>query len=191
MSNRLPALPDAGAHGSNGGLASDRGSPPGSVESTAQYQVFPTTFGLREGTLSLEGGRLSFTRPDGEVIFDAAIGEFHSFRTTAMDAGFHLWQGPRRHRILFQRHFGTAARPGIVGAAEDLQKGLADIAQGESETKRWQEVLVPLIAPAPPPGVRVKTPPRGWRYGLRTGGAVAGLTALIVAVVVAFVFLTS
>jgi hypothetical protein len=70
------------------------------IKGSVEYVVFPLTFGWRSGTMQLGDGRLTYTRKRKQrVVFDAPLGELHSFARSSWGTGFHLWHGATRHRF--------------------------------------------------------------------------------------------
>jgi hypothetical protein len=167
------------------------------VEGRVDHVVLPVTLGLRSGTMRLADGRLRYTRRfRRRVVFDAPVGEFHSFARSSMGTGFHLWHGTARHRFIVY-HPVVPATVG-TGLAADLAEGVSTVrqslvahARSQREVASWEDVLVPVIAPQPPPGVRVRPPYSRRRYVLAALAFALTTTLLITAAITAVVFATA
>ncbi len=149
----------------------------------------PITLFMKDGTLALRDGRLSFVTRRGTV-FDHPVHEFHSLAASGV-VGFHLWHADRCYKLVpdytavheFQASsdvVNLAVNAGRIGKAFDADRKMKD-SRGQ-----WFDVLEPLIATAPP-GVKVRRPWPTWAIWL----TVVGVTLAIVAVITAIVFLTS
>jgi hypothetical protein len=162
-------------------------------EGAIDYMVFPLTLGLRSGTLRLAGGRLTYTRKrKRRVVFDAPVGEFHSFARAYRGTGFHLWHGSTRHRFLVYRPvLGVELGPSLAAEAiegfDRMRKGLAQEALSRAEVDGWHDALVPHIAASAPPDVAVRRPLRGARFWFALLGSAVAVTLAFMAVVTAIV----
>jgi hypothetical protein len=163
------------------------------LESDLDLVVVPITLGLRTGRMRLADGRLSFTRRRRRrVVFDAPVGEFHSVARSSLGTGFHLWHGTRRYRFVAHEPvvpaaYGSSAVADVAEAVTQLHQGLAATVRSRDAVDRWHDALSPLLAPAPPPGTRVRRPMTGRRFVATLLGATIGATALLVAAITAIV----
>lgn len=154
------------------------------LETPAQYQRFirvPVTFTQQSGTLRLAAGRLSFRRSRGRVVFDGALGDFHSFAPCYAGLGFHIWQGSRCHVVVFQRYgippIGSLGLIGLVLSLEATREAIERLPKSVSDARKWQRVLPALITSSPPLDVRVRPPFSTRKYWAAVSGAVIGLVA--------------
>ncbi len=120
----------------------------GAYESRGSYRTNMTALGVRPGLLRATSGeavdRLTFIADDGEVFFDAPIGEFHSVGLAEMNRTLEVWQGEKRHRI-------SLAPEGV------LMGNIVGEFQSKSLATQWCDYLQPLQG-SPPLGVKVKKP---------------------------------
>jgi hypothetical protein len=163
-----------------------------STEGSVDYVVFPLTFGLRSGTMRLADGRLTYTRKrKGRVVFDAPLGEFHSFARSSLSTGFHLWHGAARHRfVVYHPVLPVELGPGVLDLVEDadqLRLSLTAHAISRAEVDRWHDAIVPVIAAQPPRGVRVRPPLSRGKFLAAMLGFAISVASVVAAVVVAIV----
>ena len=95
------------------------------LEASVDQVLLPVTFGLRAGSMRLAGGRLRYARKrKNRVVFDAPLGEFHSFARSSWGTGFHLWHGDTRYRFaVYHPVMHVELGPGMVAdLAEDLDQ---------------------------------------------------------------------
>jgi hypothetical protein len=162
------------------------------VEGSVEYVVVPLTVGFRSGTMRLADGRLTYTRTrKHRVVFDAPVGEFHSFAPSSWGTGFHLWHGATRHRFsLYHPVPPVELAPEVPDWVEDVNdfgRSLQMQAISRAEVDRWHDALVPVIAPQAPPGLRVRPPlSRAGFLGAALGFAVS-MTLVVAAIVTAIV----
>lgn len=167
------------------------------LETPAQYQRFarlPVTFTQQSGVLRLADGRLSFTRSRGRKVFDGALAEFHSFAPCYAGLGFHIWQGSRRHVVVFQRYgippVGSLGLIGLALSLESTREASENLPRSIADARKWQSVLPALVASSPPPGVHVRPPLSTPKYWAAMIGAVLGMVTLTLGLVVAAVVLS-
>jgi hypothetical protein len=162
------------------------------MEGSVEYAVLPVTFGLRSGTMRLADGRLTYTRQRKQrVEFDAPVGEFHSFARSSWGAGFHLWHGATRHRFsLYHPVPPVELGPEVPDWVEDINHfsgSLTMQAISRAEVDRWHDALVPMIAPQPPPGVRVRPPLSRAGFVAASLSFAVSVTLVVAAIVTAIV----
>jgi hypothetical protein len=166
------------------------------IEGSVDYVVVPLTVGMRPGTMRLADGRLVYARKRKQrVVFDAPVGEFHSFARSSWGTGFHLWHGATRHRFsLYQPVPPVELGPDVPDWIEDVDqfsRSLAVHAVSRAQVDRWYDALVPVIAPTAPPGVTVRPPlSRAGFFAAALGFAVS-MTLVVAAIVTAIVLATS
>jgi hypothetical protein len=162
------------------------------TEGSVEYVVLPLTFGLRSGTMRLADGRLMYIRTRKQrVVFDAPVGEFHSFARSSWGTGFHLWHGTTRHRFsLFHPVLPAELGPDVPDWAEDVDhfgRSLTMQALSRAEVDRWHDALVPVIAGHAPPGLRVRPPLSKIGFLAASLGFAVSVTLVVAAVVAAIV----
>jgi hypothetical protein len=166
------------------------------VEGRVDEVVLPVTFGLRSGTMRLADGRLRYTRKrKSRVVFDAPVGEFHSFARSSLDTGFHLWHGATQYRFIVYEpvvptELGSGALMDIAEGVDQIARGRAQVEHSRSQVDRWHDALVPAIG-SRPAGLRVQPPMSRRRYLATATGCVLLATLIIIAIVTAIVFATS
>jgi hypothetical protein len=167
------------------------------VEGKVDHVVVPVTIGLRSGTMRLADGRLRYTRRfRRRVVFDAPVGEFHSFARSSLGTGFHLWHGGTRHRFVVYHPVvpvtaGAGLAADLVEGVSTVRQGLAAQARSQRDVESWEQALVPVIAAAPPPGVRVRPPFSRRGYILAALAFAISTTLLLMAIITAVVFATA
>ena len=162
------------------------------MEGAVEYVVFPLTFGWRSGTMRIADGRLTYTRKRKQrVVFDAPLGEFHSFAQSSWGTGFHLWHGTTRHRFsLYHPVPPVELGPEVPDWVEDVdhfRRSVQMQAISRAEVDRWHAALVPVIAPQAPPGVRVRPPLSTAGFLAAALGFAVSVTLVVAAIVTAIV----
>jgi hypothetical protein len=162
------------------------------MEGPVEYVVVPLTFGMRSGSMRLGDGRLTYTRKrQRRVVFDAPVGEFHSFARSSWGTGFHLWHGAKRHRFsLYHPVPPVEFGPGVPDWVEDVDqfgRSLTMQAMSRAEVDRWHDALVPVIAPQAPTGVRVRPPLSRAGFLAAALGFAFSVTLVVAAIVTAIV----
>jgi hypothetical protein len=130
------------------------------------------------------------------VVFDAPVGEFHSFARSSWGAGFHLWHGATRHRFLAYHPavpvtMGTGVAADVTEGVSMMRQGLAAHARSQHDVESWAAVLTPLVAAQPPAGVRVRPPLSRRAYVLAMLAFALTTTLLLVAAITAVVYATT
>ena len=187
----LPCTAPAGAGTTAGVTAPTTTEIEGRVE---HVRLAPVSFLMRSGTMHLADGRLRYTRGfrDRVVVFDAPVSEFHSFAASSWGTGFHLWHGATRHRFavfvpVAHIELGDGLVSTVAEGVDGFGRAMAATAVSRGEVGRWHDALVPVIAPAPPPGVRVRPPLPPTAFLLTTIGVAVAFTLVFMAVVAAIV----
>lgn len=162
------------------------------MQGSVEHVVFPLTFGWRSGTMRLADGRLTYTRKrKSRVVFDAPVGEFHSFARSSWGTGFHLWHGATRHRFsLYHPVAPVELGPEVPDWVEDVDqfgRSLQMQAISRAEVDRWHAALVPVIAPQAPPGIRVRPPLSTAGFLAAALGFAVSATLVVAAIVTAIV----
>lgn len=167
------------------------------LETPAKYQRFarlPVTFTQQPGTLRLAQSRLTFTRSRGQEVFDGPLRDFHSFASCYAGLGFHIWQGSRRHVLVFQRYgippVGSLGLIGLALSVEATREAVENLPRSIADARRWQMILPALIRSSPPHGVRVRPPLTTAKYWAAVSGAVVGLVTASLGVIFAAILLT-
>lgn len=149
----------------------------------------PITLFMKDGTLALNDGRLSFATRR-RTVFDHPVGECHSLAASGV-VGFHVWHADRCYKLVPEYtavHEFTAGsdavnlavNAGRIGKALDVDRRMKDA------RSQWFGVLEPLVG-SPPAGVKVRKPWPTWALWL----AIVAVTLVLVAVITAIVLLTS
>jgi hypothetical protein len=162
------------------------------MEGSVEYVVVPLTFGLRSGTMPLADGRLTYARTrKHRVVFDAPVGEFHSFARSSWGTGFHLWHGATRHRFsLYHPVMPVEFGPEVPDWVEDVNhfgRSLQMQAMSRAEVDRWHDALVPVIAAQAPPGLRVRPPLSRAGFLAAALGFAVSVTLVVAAIATAIV----
>ena len=162
------------------------------MEGSVEYVVLPLTFGFRSGTMRLADGRLTYTRERKQRIeFDAPVSEFHSFARSSWGTGFHLWHGATRHRFsLYHPVPPVELGPEVPDWVEDINQFSGSLkmqAMSRAEVDRWHDALVPMIAPQPLPGLRVRPPLSRAGFLAAALGFAVSVTLLVAAIVTVIV----
>jgi hypothetical protein len=162
------------------------------MKRSVEYVVVPLTFGLRSGTMRLADGHLTYTRTRKQrVVFDAPVGEFHSFARSSWGTGFHLWHGATRHRCsLYHPVPPVEVGPEVPDWVEDVNqfgRSLSMQAISRAEVDRWHDALVSVIAPQAPPGLRVRPPLSGAGFLAAALGFSISVTLVVAAIATAIV----
>jgi hypothetical protein len=146
------------------------GAAPGNgFASIAWLRTSMWSWGVKPGILRLVDGRLTFVREDGTVMFEGPVSEFHSIEKCETGLGFDICQGSARHRLLMDdpdRATDVASHAVVVRGAKPVRG-------------QWMELLAPLVAPAPPPGVHARKPHNGLKTLLLVVAVIAGCAALL------------
>jgi len=150
-------------------------------------RAVPISTFMRDGTLRLADGRLSFaTRRD--VVFDHAVSECHSVARAAA-TGFHVWHADRCYKLIPE----YTPVPSLDGAnaAVEIAVNLGRISQARaadrmmrSSRDAWVELLEPLVG-RPPAGARVRPPWPTWAIMLSVVGVALVIIAIITAIALA------
>lgn len=163
------------------------------LEGDVDHAVVPITLGMRPGAMRLANGRLRYTRKfRNRVLFDAPVQEFHSFARSSWGTGFHLWHGTTRYRFaaynpVVPMELGTGVVSELADSVSAFNRSLVATALSRSTVDRWHDALVPLIAPHPPPTVRVRPPLSPVAFVLAALGFAVSFTLLLIATVAAIV----
>lgn len=146
----------------------------------------PITLFMREGTLELADGRLSFATKR-RTIFDHPVRECHSVAAAAR-TGFHVWHGTRCYKLV--PSYSAVHSLNTSNGALDVGINLARVGRAmqadremRSSREQWIELLEPLVGPVPP-GVRVRRPWPTWAILLMC----VAVTLAIVGIMFAIVF---
>ena len=134
-------------------------------ETPAAYRAgrVPTYWNQHPGVLRLADGRLSFVETDGKVRFDVPVAECHSLAEAELGTALAVWHGATRHRVVVTGSSQPASLPSMVvgEGALGTALGAGAVAQNldlhhqmTGGVDAWMALLGPLVAPAPPPGVR-------------------------------------
>jgi hypothetical protein len=149
----------------------------------------PITLFMRDGTLALDDGRLSF-RTRRATVFDHPVGEFHSFAPSA-SVGMHIWHADRCYKFVpkwdavHSINTSSSLVDVAVNAAQ-MPRALRNDRQMRDAREEWAEVLGPLLG-TPPPGVKVRAPWPTWAVWV----SIVVVTMVIAAVIVGIALATA
>lgn len=125
----------------------------------------------RRGRLVLLADRLRFVAGGNRILLDLPLAELHSVAPAEAGEALEVWHGPTRHRFLIP---GSAEMivPGLIPSGPISTALFASNAAALGRVVRlnrmivqqWVALLTPMVAVAPPPGVRVRPPRRGLTY---------------------------
>jgi hypothetical protein len=147
----------------------------------------PITLFMRDGTLALADGRLSFTTRRSTV-FDRPVGEFHSFAPSA-SVGMHIWHGDHCYKFVpkwdavHSINTSSSLVDVAVNAAQ-MPRALRNDRQMRDARAEWAEVLGPLLG-TPPPGVKVTAPWPTWAVWVSIVVVTMALAAVIIGIALA------
>jgi hypothetical protein len=140
----------------------------------------PITLLMKRGQLRLADGRLSFTRSNNRVVFDAPMSEIHSVDKSSF--GITLWHGTTRYRFAIGQKYRAGASSGIPLVAEVAAVGaIEDYRDARLGADVWVSMLRPLAGPAPQ-GVEVKASWPTWKTMLVILGGACIIVFGIVAI---------
>ena len=147
----------------------------------------PITLFMRDGTLELAGGRLSF-RTRRSTVFDHLVGEFHSLAPSA-SVGMHLWHADRCYKLIPKWDAVNSINTSnslvdVAVNAAQMPRALENDRRMRDSRDEWAAVLVPLLG-SPPPGVKVRAPWPTWAIWLSVIGATLVLAACIIGIALA------
>lgn len=109
----------------------------------------PITLFMRDGTLKLEGDRLTFTTAKGKTLFDHPVAECHSVGPVSR-VGMRIGHGDRTYKLVacYQAVHGINTTNDIA----DVVVGFAQVSRGMKADQRmkaarqaWIDVLRPLV----------------------------------------------
>ncbi len=120
-----------------------------------------------EGTLRLEGGRLTFsTLVRHRVKLDVPVDEVHSFAFMTKNS-FHFWHGTTRYRFaVVDAYAAPAAHGSAVGVAMTAASlpGRFRADRSNRDLAAQWGVLLRQHPASPPDGLRVRKPMPSWGY---------------------------
>lgn len=146
----------------------------------------PITLTMKEGTLKLDDGRLSFATRRATV-FDHPVHECHSLAPSA-SVGFHIWHADRCYKFVpayspvHEVTTGNNAVDLAVNAGQFGKRLQAD-RRMKNARDQWFDVLEPLVG-RPPAGVKVRRPWSTWKVWLAIVAVALVIMAIIAAIVV-------
>jgi hypothetical protein len=147
----------------------------------------PITLFMRDGTLALADGRLSF-RTRRSTVFDRPVGEFHSIAPSA-SVGMHIWHADRCYKFIpkWDAVNSINTSSSLVDVAVNVARmpgALENDRRMRDARDEWAAVLGPLLG-EPPAGVRVRGPWPTWAVWLSIIGVTLVIAACIIGIALA------